>query len=108
GVAGDHRATVAPAAEVLGRVEAEAGSIAEGADRAALVKGAMSLAGVLDHEDGALAAELEDRVDLDRAAEKVDRDHAAGALGQRRLDDLFGDHRGLGIDVDDHRGGADG
>ena len=84
GVVGDQGAAVAPAAEVLGRVEAEAAGVAERADAGGPVEGAVGLAGVLDHGDPALAAELEDRVHVDRAAEEVDRDHAAGALGQRR------------------------
>ena len=67
----------------------------------------MRLAGVLDDGDPALAAERQQRVHVDRAAEEVDRDHAAGARGERRLDDLGGDQRGLRVDVDDHRRGAD-
>ena len=51
GVVGDEGAAVAPAAEVLGRVEAEAAGVAERADAAALVAGAVRLAGVLDHGD---------------------------------------------------------
>src|SRR3712207_8196209 len=46
-IVGDHRAAVAPSAEVLGRVEGEATNRAEGPDPPAPVERAVGLGGVL-------------------------------------------------------------
>ena len=48
GIGRDHHAAIADRAEILGRIKAEAGDIAEAADPAAAIAGADGLGAVLD------------------------------------------------------------
>ena len=103
GVARDDGSAVAPAAEVLRRVEREAADVAERADALAAVEGAVRLRRVLDHAEARGAGDLEDRVQIDGRAHQVDRDHRARARADRGRDGLGRQQVRLGVDVDETR-----
>ncbi len=93
-VGGHDRAAVAPAAEVLRRVEAEAADVADAADAAAAVEGAVRLARVLDHAQVRRAGDLEDRIQVDRRAHEVHGMTQRVRGVDRRVDGLGGDQVG--------------
>ena len=83
---GGDRAAVAERGEVLGRVEAERGRVAERAGAAAVAARAGGLGAVLDQRDPALAAEHGDRLDLGDEAVEMRRDDGLRLGGERRLE----------------------
>ncbi|MNX91376.1 hypothetical protein D3C86_1234510 [compost metagenome] len=99
-------AAVADGAQVLGRVEAEGGRIAEGADLAPVKLRAVGLRAVLDHLEAVTPGELHDPGHVGRVAVDVDRDDGLG----RGRDEAFegaGVHAaGGGVDVAEDRHGA--
>ncbi len=107
-VAGDHRTAVAPGAEVLGRVEAEAAGVAKRSGRPTAVPGPVGLASVLDDEDAPRPAEREQGIHVHGAAVQMHGDDAARLRRQRRLDDLGGQQSGLLVYVDQSWGRAGG
>ena len=108
-VVGDERAAVAPAAEVLGRVEAEAAGVAERADAAAAVAGAVGLAGVLDHGDAAAGGRARGSGPCRPVRPKRWTGITRGCAGVSACSTISArDHGGLGVDVDQDRGRADG
>ena len=106
GDAAGHQATVAVAAQALGREEAEDGEVAKAAGAAPLVARAERLAGVFDDHQAVLAGDRAHGVGVGRQAEQVDRHDG---LGHGR--DGAGDGRGvdvqrIGVDVDEDRARA--
>ena len=106
-VVGEECASVAEAAQVLGREEGGAARIAHGAG---LVHGAVGegnlgaegLAGVLDHVEVVLACDGQDAFHVGALAEQVHGQDGAGAGGDGRLD-LGGIHaEGVGADIHEH------
>ena len=81
-----HRAAVAERAEVLGRVEAERGGVADGAGAAGRARGADRLGAILEHADAAARAALADRADLCHAAVEMRHDDDGHGVVQHRLD----------------------
>ena len=75
GVVGEDRAAVAKTAERLGREKAGRGGEAEGAEPAALVAGAESLRGVVEHEQALGLGDRADRVMVGALPEQIDRNH---------------------------------
>ena len=69
-----HNAAALPHRDVVGRIEAHGGQIAEGAGRPALVSGAQRIAVVLDDEELVLVGQLADLRGREGIAERV-RDH---------------------------------
>ena len=74
-VIGEDRAAVAEAAERLCREEAGRGGESEGAELAALVAGAETLSGVIEHEQALGPRDLGDGVVIGGLAEQIDRNH---------------------------------
>ena len=113
GVLRRHHAAVAQRPEVLGRIEAERRDLGERAHLARPDCSAVRLGAVLDHRDAMPAAGLDDRVQRDRLAVEMHRDHRADRRHARRwmrqhLRQFGGIHRvEIGLDVDQHRRGAD-
>src|SRR5262249_31709986 len=90
-VIGDDHASIAEAAEVLCREEAETGQGRELAYSLSVVIRADRLRSILDDRNAALRANLADRVHLGRLAEKIDRHDGLrlwrnGPLDATRLD----------------------
>ena len=73
------------------------------AERRALVSRAERLAGVLDEREAVPFAELDQRVELARVAEDVDRDDRLRPLGDRRLDRGRVEVVRARVDVREHR-----
>ena len=82
---GGDRTGVAVGAEVLARVEAGRGDVAE-APADPVVRGALGLRGVLDDADAAGQRRRADLVDRGALAVEVDRDHRAGPVGEGLVD----------------------
>ena len=87
GVVGEYRAAVAEAAERLGREKAGRGGKAEGAEPAALVAGAKTLRGVIEHEHALGFGDRGDGIVVGALPEQIDRNHRsrleAALLGGR-------------------------
>ena len=108
GVVGHHHAGVAVGPEVLGRVEAPARDVGEGADPVPRVLGAVCLRGVLDHLEIVLGADRHDRVHVGGMTVEMNRDDRAGAERGRLRDqvrpELLGIEReGARVDVHEDR-----
>ena len=88
GVVGHDHATVAEAAEVLGRVEAQDSPGGRSTRRAPLVLRTDRLRRVLDHDEAGLLGDRHDRVHVGDLAVEVHGDDGAGLLGDRRRDVL--------------------
>ena len=67
------------------------------------VAGAVRLGRVLDDAQAVLARDRDERLHVDGRAHQVDRDHAARARADRRLDGLGGEQVRVGVDVDELR-----
>ncbi|MEI2807223.1 MAG: hypothetical protein V9G18_15220 [Albidovulum sp.] len=65
------------------------------------------LGGVLEHAQTVRAGDRVQSLAVDRQAGKVDRQQQPGARRDRRLDSRQVDVAGRGVDVDEHRRGAD-
>jgi len=78
-----HRAAVAKGAEVLRRIEAETGGVAERARAPAVIFGTMRLRGALDHLEPVIGGEGTDCRHLRRPAIKMDGDDGACVRGTR-------------------------
>jgi hypothetical protein len=107
-VAGEDRTAVAVAAQRLAGEEAGAAEAAEVAAPAALVAGAEALRRVLDHRDVAVACG--DGVDLVHVGHLAVQAHRHDGPRARRdlgLDAAPVDVAGAGLDVDEHRRGAE-
>ena len=78
-VAGEDRAAVAERAEVLGRVEAERGRVAEGANTLARVLGAVRLGAILEHLEPVRSRALHDLVDGRGLSVQVHDQHRAAS-----------------------------
>ena len=105
-VIGDDHAGLAVGAEVLARVETEAGHVAHTADAPALVLCSVGLATVLDHHQTVLLGDLENRVHVGRLAIQVYWDDRLRLVGDRRLQCRHVQRERLRIDVDEDRRGA--
>ena len=81
---GDDRTALAAGAQVLAGVEAEAAEIADRADAAALVLGAMRLGRVLDHHQTVGVGEHDQLVHRRRRAVQMDRHDRSGPRRSRR------------------------
>src|SRR5439155_25867583 len=90
-VAGADRATVAEAAQVLGRVERETSGESVGARRFAVALGADRLGRVLDHGNLSRTGDVVDRFHVRQLPEEVYGHDRFGRLRQLRLDLLGGD-----------------
>ena len=107
GSVGDDAAAVAPRAQVLGRVEAEAADVAQRPDAAAAVAGAVRLAGVLDDGDPAPRERPPAAGPCPRSRRRGGPGMTACTLrGDGALDDLRRDQAGDRVDVDEARRGA--
>ena len=104
-VAGGDAAAFA-AAHVLEEIEAERGSVAEGAKLAALIGPADALADVLEHQKAALLGDRHDRIHVAGGTPHVDRNDGARMRADRVAYGRGADGEAL-VDVDDHRNGAD-
>src|SRR5271166_6154529 len=93
----DDCASVAPASEVLRRIEAEAAECTEGADSSPAVARAVRLAGVLHDVHTGLAGERDDRIHLDGGAEQVHGDHAAHPWAEAALENVRGEQVRAGV-----------
>src|SRR5204862_2174949 len=88
---------------ILGRVEREAGRVAEVARLLAVVFRAVSLSRVLDHREGLTPSGIEDRVHLRGLAVQMDR-HNGSRLARDCRCDLRGIHVvGISHHVDEAR-----
>ena len=106
-ILGGHQPAVAVAAEVLAGEEAEGAGIAHAAGLLAADVGAEGLGTVLDDFEIMLVGNRLDGRHIRRLAEQVYRDDRLGLCGHGRLDLVRVDIEGLGIDIDEHRRGAD-
>jgi hypothetical protein len=105
-VAREHRAGIAERAEVLGRIEAEGGRVAQCADQPAVVAGAVGLCAVLEHLEPVPARGPQDRVHGGGLAVQVD-DQDRLCRGTGVTLDLRGvEGVRVGVDVAEHRPGA--
>src|SRR5262245_960252 len=95
---------VAAGAEVLGRVEREAGGIPPGPERPPRVRGADHLRRVLDHGHAVGAAELGDAIDGRRVTVQVDGDDGPRARGDGPRNPLGLERVRVRVDVDEDRG----
>ena len=102
-VIGGDRAGLAEGAEVLAGIEAEAAGHTEGAGFAALVEGAVRLAGILDHRQAVPPGDLQDRVHVGRLPEKMDREDGLGPRRDGLLDQVGVHGVGLLVDIDEDR-----
>ncbi len=107
GVVGGDRAAVAQRPEVLARVEAEGGGVAERARRPALVGGAVRLAGVLDDRQAVSRGDLGERVHVHGLPVQV-HGHDRGGARRDRGPDGCGVHETVALEaVHEDRRGAD-
>ena len=102
---GGHHATVAGAAQVFGRIEAEAADRANRTDAASAELRSDRLRGVLDHSDSRLGRRGAKQVHLGRLPKQVDRQNGLGVRcnepsDRRRID--IEAHR-VDIGEDGHR-----
>jgi hypothetical protein len=104
GVVGHERAAVAQGAEVLRRVEAEAGGVAERPGARAVEARPVSLGGVL--EQRYVPGRRADLGHRRRPAVEVDRHDSGRVRGERGLDPLRVHAAGGRVDVHEHRPGA--
>ena len=105
GVVG-HQHAAFGAGQVLDGVKAEDGGAAL-ADGLALVAGAGGVGGVFDQRHAMLAGQGAQRGQVAAGAGVVHRHDGLGARGDGGGHLLGGDHQGVAVDVDEHRGGAD-
>ena len=111
-VIGGHDHATLGGGEILGRIEAEAGEIADGADfrhpaAVHVARGAGGVGGVLDDFQIVGARDVEDAIHVAGVAGEVHRQDRADALVRAALERLLDargvDVEGAGIDVDEHR-----
>ena len=89
--------------DVLGRVEAEGGEVAERPGMAIADERLDRVRAILDHRQPALAREGDDVDDVARSSREVHRNHRARAIRRTALD-LLGRHaHRLPVDVREHR-----
>ena len=92
-----------PAVQIFRSLEAEAAKRAQRADLAIAPFRQMRLAGVLEHRQFVLAADLEDGVEIRGRAADVHRQDAARALGDGGFDLARVNLRSFRIRVNEHR-----
>ena len=106
-VGGDDGTTVSPAAEILGRIEAEASEITDSAGTIGADARAVCLTRVLHDRDPRDARERGHRLHVDGGPVEVHGDHTPDLGIERGCDALRGDQAGGRIDVDESGCGAD-
>ena len=98
----DHSAFAAGGHDLV-LAEGPRADVADRADAAAFVAGAVGLGAVLDHLDAARPRELHDRIHVDGITAEVHDDDRARALGQHRPDRFGRDIAAVAVDVGEHR-----
>ena len=102
---GDH-AGVAEAAEVLRRVEAERGGIAQTARAASVIPGTDGLRGIFQHEQPASLGDGVDRPHVGGLAVQMDRDDRPRLRRDGAFESCRVEVQGFGLDVDEDGRGA--
>ena len=105
-VGGDHTA-IAGSTEVLGGKKTEAAEIAERSGHAAMKLSTDGLGRIFDDRDTVVVRQSVDLVERRGLSKEVDRDDGFGARGDGRSDLCDIDVEGDGIDIDEHRLGAE-
>ena len=105
-IAGDHGATVAQRAEILGRIEAGRAGNADGADRPAIAGGEMSLGRVLDQRQVVPCGDRLERAHVSGLAVQVHRQNRLGPRGDCGLGGPRIEREPRRIDVGEHRASA--
>jgi hypothetical protein len=102
-VVGDDRAAVAERPEILGRVEAERTGPADGADRAAVRRGQMRLAAVLDDRQVVARGDPLDASHICRLSVEMHRQDGAGPRTDAVADSFRVERRRPRVDVGEDR-----
>ena len=108
GIAGGDGTAVSRRTEVLGGEEAEAARIAEAAHRLALPASSRRLGAVFDHLQLMAFGNGHQSGHVHCAPEQVHRHQGPGGGGDRSFDLIEIDQVGAGVDIHEHRRGADG
>ncbi|MNC86128.1 hypothetical protein D3C83_17640 [compost metagenome] len=106
-VVGRDEAGVAEGAQVLRRKERETGRAPEPPRRPPVTGGAERLRRVLDDGELVLAGERQERLHVGARAEQVHRHDRLRPRSHGRADGVGLEHQRDGIDVDEHRRGAE-
>src|ERR1700750_3258333 len=102
-VVGANGATVAERAEVLAGVEGEGRGGGERSSALAAVPRAVSLGGVLEHEQAVRAGDLRERTHVASLTVQMHGDDGRGARGDERSHRVRVDQAGAVVDVAKHR-----
>jgi hypothetical protein len=82
-IVSNQRATLSISAKILAGIEAETSDSADAAHRLFVIKGAVSLAGILDHRDAELVRDSDYRLHIGGHAVQMDRNNCFGPFCDR-------------------------
>ena len=105
-VVGHDHSAVAVCAQILGRVKAKRGHVAQGSNRSTLVARAVSLARILDDAQVIVACNLENWIHVSRLTVQVNGDDCPGSGGNCPLNTRYVERIRVGVHIDQDRPGA--